>query len=105
MDTALAQGRIWLAKGGNLQLLGLYESRIQRRFEKNMAELRTLQDAPKATIDQALEETDLLGQLAESKGRFDFSPADVSRLLLRMRRLRQAEKQFQEPHKPAKCAA
>ncbi len=117
VDTALAQGRIWLAKGGNLQLLGLYESRIQRRFEKNMAELRTLQADRKATLDQALVETGLLGQLPENKGedaapwqaavfaRFDFSSADVSRLLLRMRRLRQAEKQFQESPKPAKRAA
>jgi hypothetical protein len=36
VDTVLAQGRVWISKGGNLQLLGLYESRIQRRFEKNM---------------------------------------------------------------------
>ena len=43
VDTALAQGRVWISKGGNLQLLGLYESRIQRRFEKNMAEIRILQ--------------------------------------------------------------
>ncbi len=117
VDTALAQGRIWLAKGGNLQLLGLYESRIQRRFEKNMAELRTLQADRKATIDHALEEADLLGQLAESKGedaahwqsavltKFDFSSTDVSRMLLRIRTLRQAKKQFQEPPKPAKRAA
>ncbi len=117
VDTALAQGRIWLAKGGNLQLLGLYESRIQRRFEKNMAELRTLQAAREASLDKALEEADLLGQLAESKGedatpweaavrlRFDFSSADFSRLLVRMRSLRQAKKQFQEVRKPARIAA
>lgn len=112
VDTALAQGRIWLAKGGNLQLLGLYESRMQRRFEKNMAELRTLQAERKVAIEQALEEAELLGQLAESKGedptayhtsllaRFDFSTNDVARLLHRMRSLRQARKQFPEPQKP-----
>ncbi len=117
IDTALAQGRAWLAKGGNLQLLGLYESRIQRRFEKNMAELRTLQAAREAALQQALEDADLLGQLAESKGedaapwqaavlgKFDFSPADISRLLLRNRCLRQAKKQFREPGKPSKIAA
>ena len=117
VDTALAQGRVWISKGGNLQLLGLYESRIQRRFEKNMAEIRTLQVDRKATIQQILEEADLLCQLAESKGeepepshfvslsRFDFSTADISRLLLRMRSLREARKQFQAPRKPSKIAA
>ena len=117
VDTALAQARVWISKGGNLQLLGLYESRIQRRFEKNMAEIRTLQAARKADLDQALEEVDLLCQLAESRGeeaepshfvslsRFDFSTADISRLLLRRRDLREAKKRFQEPKKPVKLAA
>ena len=68
VDTALAQARVWISKGGNLQLLGLYESRIQRRFEKNMVEIRTLQAERKSNLEQALEEADLLGQLAESKG-------------------------------------
>jgi hypothetical protein len=117
VDTALAQARVWISKGGNLQLLGLYESRIQRRFEKNMAEIRTLQAARKADLEQALEEVDLLCQLAESRGeeaepshfvslsRFDFSTADISRLLLRRRDLREAKKRFQEPKKPVKLAA
>jgi hypothetical protein len=68
VDTALAQARGWISKGGNLQLLGLYESRIQRRFEKNMAEIRTLQAERKASLEQALEEADLFCQLAESRG-------------------------------------
>jgi hypothetical protein len=55
VDTALAQGRAWLAKGGNLQLLGLYESRMSRRVEKNMAELRTLQSHRKAELDRVVE--------------------------------------------------
>jgi hypothetical protein len=117
VDTALAQARVWISKGGNLQLLGLYESRIQRRFEKNMAEIRTLQAARKADLEQALEEVDLLCQLAESRGeeaepsyfvslsRFDFSTADISRLLLRRRDLREAKKRFQDPRKPSKIAA
>ena len=117
VDTALAQARVWISKGGNLQLLGLYESRIQRRFERNMAELRTLQADRKAAIEQVLEEVDLLCQLAESRGedyepsqftslaRFDFSGADISRLLLRMRNLREARKQFQSTRKPSKIAA
>jgi hypothetical protein len=117
VDTALAQARVWISKGGNLQLLGLYESRIQRRFEKNMAEIRTLQAERKASLEQALEEADLLCQLAESKGeqaepsqfisvaRFDFSSTDITRLVLRRRALREARKKFQDPRKPSKIAA
>jgi hypothetical protein len=117
VDTALAQARVWISKGGNLQLLGLYESRIQRRFEKNMVEIRTLQAERKSSLEQALEEADLLGQLAESKGedptpwqiplftKFDFSTNDIARLLLRRRALREARKQFQDPRKPSKIAA
>jgi hypothetical protein len=117
VDTALAQARVWISKGGNLQLLGLYESRIQRRFEKNMVEIRTLQTERKASLEQALEEADLLCQLAESKGeeaepsqfisvaRFDFSSTDITRLVLRRRSLREARKKFQDPRKPSKIAA
>jgi hypothetical protein len=118
VDTALAQARVWISKGGNLQLLGLYESRIQRRFEKNMAEIRTLQAERKASVEQALEEADLLCQLAESRGeeaepaqfivslsRFDFSGPDIERLILRRRNLREARKRFQDPRKPSKIAA
>jgi hypothetical protein len=117
VDTALAQARVWISKGGNLQLLGLYESRIQRRFERNMAEIRTLQAARKADLERALEEADLLCQLAESRGedaepshfvsfsRFDFSTNDIARLVNRRRDLREARKRFQEPKKPVKLAA
>jgi hypothetical protein len=69
VDTALAQARVWISKGGNLQLLGLYETRIQRRFEKNMAEIRILRADRKADLEQALEEVDLLCQLAESRAK------------------------------------
>jgi hypothetical protein len=117
VDTVLAQGRVWISKGGSLQLLGLYESRIQRRFEKNMVEIRILQSDRKVTMEQLLEEAELLCQLAESKGeevdpsqfvtltKFDFSTTDVTRLILRMRNLREARKRFQEPRKPSKIAA
>ena len=78
VDTALAQGRVWISKGGNLQLLGLYESRIQRRFEKNMAEIRILQVDRKTSLEQLLEEADLLCQFAESKGE-EADPSQFSR--------------------------
>jgi hypothetical protein len=82
-----------------------------------MVEIRTLQADRKSNLEQALEEADLLGQLAESKGedplswqiplftRFDFSDNDITRMLNRRRALRQARKQFQDPRKPSKIAA
>jgi hypothetical protein len=68
MMGAILQAKTWIADGKNLQLLSLYEQRIQRSVEKHMAELRTLRAERKAARDQALEEAVLLSQLAKSKG-------------------------------------
>jgi hypothetical protein len=97
VDAALAQGRVWVAQAGNLQLLTLYESRIQRRFERNMAELRIIQSERKAALQQAVEQAALFLELAENKGetfdietefpletlcpRFDFSIAKIAQLV------------------------
>ena len=109
VDVALAQARVWLADGKNLQLLGLYEHRIQRRVEKNMDMLRGLQQDRKAALQQAVEEVALLTQLAASKGetyaferdyprqalppQFDFSKLGISRLAAHHSRLTEAKKQ------------
>jgi hypothetical protein len=74
MSRAMAQAKTWIADGRNLQLLSLYEQRIQRSVEKHMAELRTLRAERKAARDQALEEAVLLSQLAKSKGE-TYNPA------------------------------
>src|ERR1700684_1083940 len=68
IDEAISQARTWLAKSENFQLLALYEQRIHRAIEKNMAQLRTLRAERKAVHQQALEEAQLLAQLAYSKG-------------------------------------
>jgi hypothetical protein len=109
IDVALAQARVWLADGKNLQLLGLYEHRIQRRVEKNMDMLRGLQQDRKAALQQAVEEVALLTQLAASKGetydferdypcqalppQFDFSKLEIARLAAHHSRLTEAKKQ------------
>src|SRR5580658_6682870 len=59
---AMSQARSWLAKSENFQLLTLYEQRINRTIERNMAELRTLRAERKAAVAQALEEARLLAQ-------------------------------------------
>ena len=90
----------------NIQLLSLYEQRIQRSIERNMAELRTLRAERKAAREQALEEAVLLSQLAKSKGEkydaaADFPPellgidsffhaAEITRLIARNQRLNEA---------------
>src|SRR5580658_11136866 len=68
INEAVTQARSWLAKSDNFQLLTLYEQRINRTIERNMAELRTLRAERKAAREQVLEEAVLLAQLAQSKG-------------------------------------
>jgi hypothetical protein len=77
IDEALLQAKTWLAEGRNIQLLSLYEQRIQRLIEKNMAELRTLRAERLAARQQALEEAQLLAQLAQSKGEIYDPAADL----------------------------
>jgi len=68
IDDAMSQARTWLAKSDNFQLLALYEQRINRTIERNMAELRTLRAERKAALAEVLEEALVLAQHAQSKG-------------------------------------
>src|ERR1700684_1485143 len=77
IDEALAKAHTWIAKSENFQLLALYEQRIHRAIEKNMAQLRTLRAERKAVLQHALEEAQLLAQLAYSKGE-KYDPAGDS---------------------------
>jgi hypothetical protein len=104
---ALAQARTWLVDGKNLQLLTLYEQRIHRAVEKNSAQLTALQTKRQAIAQKALEEAQLLAQLAYAKGETydpardfppgliengsDFSTAGINRLIVRNRRLEEAQ--------------
>jgi hypothetical protein len=106
IDEAVSQARTWLAKSDNFQLLAVYEQRINRTLERNMAELRTLRAERKAARAQALEDAQLLAQLAHSKGQkydaavdfppellgigSDFSDASITRLIARNQRLTEA---------------
>src|SRR5580693_5723033 len=106
LEDTLIQARTWLAKNDNFLLLALYEQRINRTMERNMAELRTLRAERQAAREQALEEALLLSQLAQSKGeKYDpavdfppqllgadsvFSPAAITLLIARTQRLNQA---------------
>ena len=52
VDVALAQGRVWNEQKKDLNLLTLYENRIQRRIEKNTALVGQLQQDRKAALQQ-----------------------------------------------------
>ena len=83
-------------------MLSLYEQRIQRSIERNMAELRTLRAERKFARDQAIEEAILLSQLAKSKGEtynpaadfpspeFVFSSPEFEAMIARKQRLDEA---------------
>ena len=58
-----------------LNLLSLYASRIQRNIRKNTQELNALQAVRKAEAAKALEEAELLAELAEYEGR-TFDPQE-----------------------------
>jgi hypothetical protein len=102
MLQAMSHAKTWLLQGKNIQLLSLYEQRIQRSIERNMAELRTLRAERVAARQQALEEAVLLSQLAKSKGEtynpaadfpspdFVFSAAEFQSLISRKQRLDEA---------------
>ena len=103
LDLALSEGRVWQDEAKNLNLLSLYTSRFQRRFEKNMAELRRLQAERKAALEQAIEEAALLSHMAKTKGdayniaeaftcrNFEFSTEEIHRMVTRWRRLLEAK--------------
>jgi hypothetical protein len=121
VDVALAQARVWLADGKQLQLLGLYEYRMQRRVEKNMDMLRELQQERQAALNQAVEDVAALAKLAEKQSvtfdierdyprlaippQFDFSNAEILRLAPHHRRLEDSKKYFPPAKKPLHNAA
>ncbi len=116
-DQAKSQAHTWLIKGPEIHLLALYETRIQRAIDRNMAELRTLRAERQAARKQALEEAQVLVQHAKTKNEpydpapdfppeilqngFDFSTGVITHLIDRNQRLHEAR----QPKKAAPAAA
>ncbi len=108
IEVALLQAKVWLSEGKNLQLLGLYEHRMQRRVEKNMDMLRQLQQERKAAVQQVLEDAARIVDLADYKKEeydpatefpagllpphFDFSKPEIARQVAHVLRLFKAGK-------------
>ncbi len=111
VNAALAQSNTWKEQAKTLNLLTIYEQRINRILQKNTTQLNLLQSIRKAAFEQAQAEALLLAELAESKGEVydpapDFPPspslggfvyasAEIARLLSRSRRLEEARARFQ----------
>ena len=69
VDDAFAQARTWIEEARNLQLLTIYEQRIQRSVDKNTLQLKALQAERKESARDAMRQAKLLYQLAEAQGR------------------------------------
>ncbi len=69
VDDAFAQVRTWVQEAKNLQLLTIYEQRIQRAVDKNTVHLKAIQTERKESAREAMRQAKLLYQLAEAEGR------------------------------------
>jgi hypothetical protein len=103
VDSCLAEGQVWKEQAKNLMLISLYETRMRRAIEKDMAALQAMQAQRKASYSRAQDEAIRLLQLALSEdedydpgedflpasahGQFVFSEPDLLRVIDRKNRL------------------
>jgi len=74
IDAALISARVFTQESKQLQLLTLYEQRLNRAVQKNLALLQSLQTTRKAEHEAAMKEAASLLKLSEMKG-LEYSPA------------------------------
>ena len=98
IDAALTSARVFTLESKQLQLLTLYEQRINRAIQKNLALLQSLQAARKAQQAAEMKEAAALLQLSEIKGLeyfpskdgFVFSTSEIHAAIDRQQRLQRA---------------
>jgi hypothetical protein len=98
IDAALISARVFTLESKQLQLLTLYEQRINRSIQKNLAILQSLQATRKAEHEAAMKEAAALLQLSEMRGLeyapakdgFVFSTAEIHAAIDRDQRLQRA---------------
>jgi hypothetical protein len=98
IDAALTTARVFTMESKQLQLLTLYEQRINRSIQKNLAILQSLQATRKAEHEAAMKEAASLLKLSEMKGLeyepakdgFGFSTTEIHAAIDRERRLSRA---------------
>jgi len=74
LDAALTMAHTFTQESKRLQLLSLYEQRINRAIQKNLALLQSLQAVRKAEREAAMKEAASLLKLSEMKG-LEYIPA------------------------------
>jgi hypothetical protein len=103
VDSCLVEGKVWKEQAHTLILISLYETRMRRAVEKDMATLQALQEKRKASYSRAQGEAIRFPQLALSQGetyepgedflpasahgQFVFSAPDLARVIDRANRL------------------
>ncbi len=103
ITVALSDAKTFSDETKKFQLLTVYEQRIRRGVDKDLATLRQFQAERKAAHDKALEEEELLAQLSYAEGEpyrpetyaaapngFVFSAAQINASIARKRRLKTA---------------
>src|SRR6202034_1895514 len=98
IDAALTAARVFTQESKQLQLLTLYEQRINRAIQKNLALLKSLQTERKSQHEAAMKEAVALLQLSEmrgieyfpSKDGFVFSTTEIHAVIDRQQRLTRA---------------
>ncbi len=110
VDVALAHGRVWGEQKKDLNLLTLYENRIQRRIEKNIALVLQLQQTRREALQEIVEQAAILGETYDFPPEalppnFVFSKAQIYRLAAHHKRLEAARPSPQRPPKPVRRVA
>src|SRR5580698_9686413 len=98
IDAALISARVFTQESKQLELLTLYEQRINRSIQKNLAMLQALQATRKSAHEAAMKEAAALLKLSEMKGLeyvplkdgFVFSTAQIHSAIDRQHRLQRA---------------
>jgi hypothetical protein len=113
IHAALTAAKAFKEESKQLQLLTLYEQRINRSIQKNLATLKALQAERLAKREAEMKEAKKLLQLSEMKGLpyepvkdgFVFSTAQIHAALDKERRLNRAYQTDFSRHKPLKLYA
>jgi hypothetical protein len=98
IDAALTSARTFTLESKQLQLLTLYEQRINRSIQKNLAMLKQLQATRKQVLQAAMKEAAALLKLSEMRGMeyfpekdgFVFSTSEIHAAIDRQQRLERA---------------
>jgi hypothetical protein len=110
IHAALTAAKVFQAESKQLQLLTLYEQRINRSIQKNLATLQSLQAARLAKREAEMKEAKKLLQLSEMKGLayepikdgFVFSTTEIRAAIDKERRLNRANLTDFSRYKPQK---